>query len=125
MLAYKFLRAGAVAPVSSFAWPAPAGSEPGDWIEASGPLEPCANGVHACRMAGLPTWIGDELWAVELGGEIVEFEGVLVARRGRLLSRMQGWNSDTSVEFARACAARAGERAARDAGLEGYAVDAA
>jgi hypothetical protein len=55
MRAYEFLSAGTCGRFSGFQW------EPGDRAEAVGPLEPCANGIHACTVAELPTWVGDEL----------------------------------------------------------------
>jgi hypothetical protein len=72
---------------------------------------PCSSGVHACPVETLPTWIHDELWRVELEGEEVRFESVLVARRGRLVERVSGWNLDTGRELANACAERVRERA--------------
>ena len=128
MIAYKFLRAGAVAPFSRFAWPAPAGDRAGAWIEASGPLALCRNGVHALRPAGLPRWIDEELWLVEVDGEMLEQEGIVIARRGRLLSKVERWNRALTLEFARACARRARDTALAEAGNErvaAYARDAA
>jgi hypothetical protein len=99
--AYKFLAAGARGRFTGFEW------EPGAWVETSGPLEPCANGIHACGVEELPTWIGDELWAVELDGELVEDAGVLVARRARLVEQVAGWDRVTMREFASACSQHA------------------
>jgi hypothetical protein len=50
--------------------------------------------------------------AVELGGEIVDEGTVLVAERGRLLSRIDQW-PHVSLAFAEACAERALELSAR------------
>jgi hypothetical protein len=75
----------------------------------------CSSGVHACGIETLPTWINDELWRVELDGEVVRFESVLVARRGRLVERVPGWNLETGREFANACAERIRDRAAASA----------
>jgi hypothetical protein len=36
-----------------------------------------------------------------------EHEGVIVARSGRLVERIEDWNADTSRELARSCAGRA------------------
>lgn len=128
MIAYKFLSAGAVGPFSRFAWTAPAAEGPGGWVEASGPLSLCSNGVHAVRPAALPCWIDEELWAVQLDGDVLEEEGIVVARRGRLVSKVEGWNRVVALEFARACARRAAERARAEPGNEhlvAYARDAA
>lgn len=110
MIAYKFLRAGAVAPFSGVRWP-----RPGDWLTSDGPLEACANGVHASPPAALAYWFDRELWQVELDGEILDERTVLVARRGRLVARVEGW-PDVSSGLARACAERARGHAARAPG---------
>ena len=77
--------------------------------------------MHACVDNELVNWIDDELWAIELAGEIFEHEGVLVARRGRLLHLAEHWHSATAAAFAgdcvrsvRAQAAEALRRGGRD-----------
>ena len=104
-LAYKFTRPGARSPFTGFAWPQ------GQWIEVEGEIGLCANGIHACRPEALPRWIDDELWLVELDDVEDEHDGVLIARRGRLLERIEAWDADTSLELARSCAARVRELA--------------
>ena len=123
MRALKFLRAGRVGPFSGTAWAAPgAGDEPGAWLGAGGAPSLCRAGVHACRPADLPLWICEELWRVELGGEVTAAPDKLVAPRGRLLGRVEAWDVAAADELASACAARAG--ALGDAG-DGYSADAA
>jgi hypothetical protein len=104
-VAYKFTGAGARAPFTGFGWPV------GRWVDADGDVGLCANGVHACRVEALPRWLDDELWHIELEGVEVEHDGVLVARRGRLLERIEGWNAEAALELARSCARRARELA--------------
>jgi len=123
MRALKFLGAGAVGPFSGVAWPAPApGADAGAWVEAGGVLSLCRSGVHACRPADLPLWICEELWRVELDGDVRSAVGKVVAPRGRLVERVSAWDSKAADELAGACAARA---AALGDGAEGYATDAA
>ncbi len=98
MIAYKFLRAGSIGTFSGASWPAP-----GEWLEAAGALEACASGVHACPLDALAYWLDDELWTVELDGEMLDLGTALVARRGRLVARAEGW-PQVSSEFARDCA---------------------
>jgi hypothetical protein len=105
MIAYKFLREGSVGRFSEARWPTP-----GEWLEAKGPLETCVNGIHACSTQALAYWFDDELWQVELDGDIIDEGTVLVARRGRLIDRIEAWPS-VSRSFAEACANRARERA--------------
>lgn len=104
MIAYKFLASGTLGPFTGARW------EPGEWVEVEGPLEPCANGIHACTGDHLAYWLGEELWTVEVDGEVVDEGTVLVARRGRLVDRVAGWPA-SSLPFARDCAARAEELA--------------
>ena len=93
MIAYKFLRSGAVAPFSSFAWPT---GSPGPWVEAEPHV--CVSGIHACRAADLPYWLGAELWEIELDRAVDETRKV-VAPRGRLLRRVDGWDVSTARAF--------------------------
>ena len=116
MIAYKFLERDAVAPFTRFHWPV------GDWVEAA-VVEPCRAGIHACRVADLPIWLGRELWEIELGGEIVEQERKLVAPRGRLTRRIEAWNEQSALEFGRFCARRTRERVGYVPVLSGYVGD--
>jgi hypothetical protein len=120
VIAYKFLRAGGIGRFSGFQW------LPEAEVEAEGPLELCANGVHACLPSQLAYWLDDELWTIELG-EVAEEESVLVARQARLLDRVGGW-PDAAGAFARAAADSVAARAdglRNDERLREYAADAA
>jgi hypothetical protein len=99
-LAYKFTRPGGRSPFAGFVWPQ------GEWVEVDGDIGLCTNGIHACRPEALPRWIDDELWLVELEDVQAEHDGVVIARRGRLVERIEGWDAETSRELARSCAAR-------------------
>ncbi len=104
MIAHKFLSRGAVGLYSGFRWPTPEGGEPGAWVMVTGPLVAGSNGVHACDTGALADWLDDELWLVELDDDqCLRADGLLVARRGRLLRRLEEWNEQTAEEFARAC----------------------
>jgi len=81
LIAYKFLDEGAVGPFTGFRWPV------GEWVDAGG-VDPCLEGIHACRLRDLPVWIGRELWEIELDGGLVEQERKVVAPRGRLTRRV-------------------------------------
>jgi hypothetical protein len=113
VIAYKFLRADGTGVFSGFTWPLP-GGEPGAWVEA--PPDPCRSGIHACRVGDLPYWAGRVLYEIELGGEVVEQETKVVAPRGRLLRRVEGWDEDFRAAFTRHCADRAHELA-REGGI--------
>ena len=113
MRAYKFLALDAVGRFSEFRWPLPAGREPGVWVEADAELDVCRHGIHACRADQLLDWIDDELWEIELGGELVESDTMLVAQRGRLLRRVDAWDGGAAHEFADVCVWRARDHALR------------
>jgi hypothetical protein len=122
-VAYKFLRAGGVGPFTGFAWPLPENGDAGPWVEADGSLALCANGVHACRTETLARWLDEELWALELEGEVERAGSLLVGRRARLLAPIAEWDAAMRREFAFACAERAAGRT--DALAQDYARDAA
>ena len=52
-----------------FRWPLP-GDGPG--AVGGGGGRPCCSGIHACRPGDLSYWVGQTLYEIELGGEIVE-----------------------------------------------------
>jgi hypothetical protein len=117
MQALKFLRPGRVAPFSKVTWP-----QPGEWLQADGPSDLCRTGVHAILPEVLATWVAEELWHIELDGAEALAPGIVVAPRGRLLSRVEEWNDATACDFARACAGRV-EEATTGRAAE-YAADA-
>jgi hypothetical protein len=97
-IAYKFLREGAIAPFARVPWPQPgAAGEPAAWV-GDGPLP-----VHGCRLRHLPYWLNDELWRVELEGDVAEVGWALVATRGRLLEPVDGW-AEAAPALAASCA---------------------
>jgi hypothetical protein len=114
--AYKFLRPDGSAVFTGFRWPLPAGG-PGEWVRAR--LEPCRSGIHACGPRHLPLWIGRSLYEIELDGEIVDDAMKLVASEGRLLRRIDAWDTEAYDDYTRMCADRAHELA-RGAGLDDW-----
>jgi hypothetical protein len=116
VIAYKFLRHDGTSVFTGFRWPLPDGG-PGPWVEAG--IDPCRSGIHGCRRADLPLWAGRTLYEVELDGEIVDEAMKVVARRGRLLRRIEAWDDAFRDEYTRMCADRAHELA-RGASLESW-----
>ena len=101
MIAWKFLAPGRIAPFTSVQWSA------SEWLEARSLP---GTGIHACALEDLPYWFDEELWRVELSGSISREERQIVAGRGRLLARVEGWPS-AAAEFTRACVERTRSRA--------------
>jgi hypothetical protein len=112
--AYKFLRADGTGVFTRFPWPLLKGG-PGAWVQSD--PDPCRSGIHACRLADLPYWAGRVLYEIELDGEVVEHTTKVVAPRGRLLRRIDGWDDDFRAAYTRHCADRA-HRIARENRLE-------
>jgi len=119
MIAYKFLRTGRIGPFSALQWP-----EPGVWVHAPRNLTACKRGVHACRPSDLPWWLADELWEIELDGQVQVDEHKIVAPAGRLRARIEGWTSACAQEYADACAWRAHERAVQALSRAGHRHEA-
>jgi hypothetical protein len=123
MRAYKFLDAQGCTVMSGRPWPLPTGDAPGPWLEAEA-VRPCREGIHACRAGDLAYWIHDELWEIELDGEIEESHRKVVARRGRLTRRLRSWSAGASKELAAWCAWRSRDLAVtvlRDSGASSWA----
>lgn len=125
MIAYKFLSTGAVGLFSRYAWPTPTVDAPGDWVRASGELERCLNGIHACATAELVEWLDDELWEIELEDPVVEAEGELVATAGRLLRRLENWDDECARAFVGQCVDTTVTRAAESLVHAGRETEAA
>src|SRR5207237_719528 len=104
VIAYKFLRVGAVGPFTGHRW------SPGTWVDAADVHE--GLGVHACRVSDLAFWIGEELWRVELQGHVWERATQIEAARGRLLDRVAGWDGKARTEFGLHCVFQARDIAA-------------
>jgi hypothetical protein len=106
MIAYKFLRTGRIGPFSAFHWP-----EPGVWVHGDRDPAACRSGVHACQVKDLPWWLADELWQIELDGEIRAGDHKIVAPAGRLQSQVEQWTAACAQQYADVCAWRARDRA--------------
>jgi hypothetical protein len=108
--AYKCLRPGRIGPFSGYRWPV------GVWVEGGENAALCLRGIHACRAEDLPYWLTQELWEVELDGDVRPEQRKLVADRGRIERRIEAWTPTSAARFAEACAARTEQRATRATG---------
>ena len=95
-------------------WPAPHDGAPGAWIEAGSDAPP--DSIRAYPPEELLWCLDDELWEVELEGELRREGHTFVAVRGRLLSRVETWTPDVAAELVEAFAFRV-----RDAAVEALA----
>ena len=68
-------------------------------------------------------WLDDELWEIELGGDVVAGERKLVAARGRLTQRIAEWTPQVAGEFGRFCAGRTRKRVGHLPVLSGFVAD--
>lgn len=100
MTFYKFLSTGRVGAYSGFVWPV------GSWVEVEPPLVPTRRGIHACTLPDLPFWLDEELWIVELQGELLEDERMVVASLGCLVEQVRAWDRRLLGELASVCLAR-------------------
>jgi hypothetical protein len=116
LIAYKFLTTGSRGRFTGFAWTADT------WVEADA-ADPCRTGVHACRVRDLPLWLDEELWEIELAGDVVEGDRKIVAARGRLTKRIERWTPELAREFGRFCAQRTRERVGYVPVLSGFVYD--
>ena len=69
-----------------------------------GELEPCRNGYHVVTLEQLPDWLGERIFEVEPGDEIVHEDNKSVTRTCRLTRECTGWNERTARLFACDCA---------------------
>ena len=110
MRAFKFLDPNGATMFGGGPWPLPTGDEPGPWVQAVS-VHPCHSGIHACDVGDLAYWIGAELWEIELDGEIERSHHKVVASRGRLVRRIDGWAGGVAAQLPRWCAWRTRDRA--------------
>jgi hypothetical protein len=110
VLAYKFLDRGGRTLIRAVQWPLPQDGNPGPWLEAAA-ARPCREGIHACRRQDLAYWVQHELWEIELDGDVVEAENKVVARRGRLVRRIDTWADGAGRELGAWCSWRSRDHA--------------
>ena len=120
MRAYAFLDPTATDYVSGVRWPVPDDRGPGAWIEpgADSPLR----GYPADQLLW---WLDQQLWEVELDGDVHETGRSVLGARGRLLAPVDAWTPDVALELTRDCALRLRDRAAVALETDGRSAEAA
>lgn len=106
--AYKVLNVdGSVYHGGVGSWPLPEGDRPGTWMEITGNLRACENGLHLCRRQDLVHWLGPAIFEAEYeDSEVLYEETKIVVRRARLVRQLP-WDDRSSRLFAADCAKRA------------------
>lgn len=108
---FKFLVRGGLGPFSRQPWTS-------EWRIVEGALELGRRGFHVCRAADLAFWLHDELWETEIAGDALEGIDCVVARRARLVRRIDAWDAAGARRFADACIAHATAGASTPAFLD-------
>lgn len=106
MRAYAFLDPAATDYVSGVRWPVPDDRGPGAWLEA---------GADS-RLRGYPAdqllwWLDQQLWEVELAGDVQKTDRSVLGARGRLLAPVDTWTPEVARELTMDCALRLRDRA--------------
>lgn len=114
MSLYLFLRPDRRASLSETQWPAPHEGAPGAWLETGSDAPP--DSIRAYPPEELLSCLDDELWEVELEGDLRREGHAVLATRGRLLSRIETWTPQVAAQLVETCAFRV-----RDAGAEALA----
>ncbi len=118
MRAYAFLDPTAADYVSGVRWPVPDDRGPGAWLEAE--ADSPLRGYPADQLLW---WLDQQLWEVELGGDVHETDRSVLGARGRLLAPVGSWTPDVARELSTDCALRLRDRAV--AALEADGEEAA
>ena len=101
---YKFLTAERRSPNGTGRWTV------NRWRSVRGELVACSNGLHATTADNLLPFFDKQLWRVEIVDEYLwhtdSMGRKLVARRMRIVERIESWNGRTARLFAADCAER-------------------
>ena len=120
MRAYAFLDQAATDYLSGVRWPAPDDVGPGAWLEL-GTDSP----VRGYAADQLLWWLDQQLWEVELAGDVHDTGRSLLGERGRLLAPVDAWTPDVARELTTDCALRLRDRAVVALEADGMDADAA
>lgn len=111
MLGYAFTACDGRDLFDGVVWPPPTAAGPGPWTRAPA-ASPLRGRVRCHRASDLPYAIDDLLWVVEIDGGVREEERLLSAERGRLVTRVIGWDHACATALVRDCEVRAAARVA-------------
>ena len=76
------------------------------WRSVRGHLVPCQHGLHLVTRDQIVGWRGPVIGRPKLDGEVIAAGDKVVARRARVVRRLDTWNERTARLFAADCAER-------------------
>lgn len=88
-------------------WRLPKSGKPGEWMPPIiGELKPCSNGYHILKRGQLIEWIAPPVavFEVEVNGKVVWNRNKGVARKARLVRKIETWTEQAARLFACDCA---------------------
>lgn len=94
---YKALNDG-VSPYQRYRWPLPNGDQPGDYVTASGKPKLCSMGVHGYLKRASAEVSGNQVFEMEIEGDIVKDHEKAAGRRGRLIRQLSGTKTVTIAD---------------------------
>ena len=74
------------------------------WRSVKGDLAACERGLHLVTRDQIMDWLGPAIWEAEVDGDVIDAGDKVVARRARVVRRLNTWNETTSRLFAADCA---------------------
>jgi len=106
---FKILKDGRSCNGGEYTWSLPTKDDdgewtPGEWTEPiEGDLEACESGYHLADETQLIQWLGKEIYEAEAEGAFNDGDK-WVARRARLIRKIETWNDRSARLFAVWCA---------------------
>ena len=94
MVVFKALKDG-VSPIQRYPWPLPTDGQPGAWVDTVGKPALCANGVHGYLDRKKAESAGNQVFEMEIEGDIVKDHEKAAGQRGRLIRQLSGNRSIT------------------------------
>jgi hypothetical protein len=91
---YKFLQADNTGEYSGFDYSGylPKDGKPGKWLPKVESVIMCETGYHVCEKKDLLEWRNENLYIVDVRGEMVESDDKSAFQQMRFVKRVNGWN---------------------------------
>lgn len=72
---------------------------PGDWREVSDTIVACANGLHVVDAGHINEWLTNDVYVAEVDGPVLFYQNKWIARRARLVRKIEGLNKKAVEDF--------------------------